>query len=445
MKFYAKSPGNEGYIKNMEVIGFHDLNGVYAFQPALYKTGDGKYYIYYGSMKGGGVNILDVTDPAKPELVNWLKCADATIHKNQSTPKVQVCDDLLLVAMGGGIPLLHSTDPIRDTNEGGLKIYSLKEDPVHPQLLSVWDTGKPSGTVHRFCYNGGRYAHLSAEAPGFTGFIYRIIDIADPTKPMEVGRWWHDGQYLGNKTQKELDAMGPEDAGGVHCVYVLDDLAYLSCCGQGFKILDVSDVAQPKTIGELPMTPPFSGRLAGARSHTFLPIIGTNFAIGTHEGERFFCFSKADLEASGAQPMNNLVMIDVSNPADPVMVSQFPYPEVPEDFPFPNFNFCGLEKAGPFGPHNLHEPMTNKTWIENNPNRAYNCYFHAGLRVYDISDPYYVKELAYFIPPNPEKLYYDVATPGPVLGTAEDCVVDDRGNIFLNTMQDGMYVLRLTI
>ena len=34
--FYAKSPENQGYIKNMEVVGFCDLNGVNAFQMALH-------------------------------------------------------------------------------------------------------------------------------------------------------------------------------------------------------------------------------------------------------------------------------------------------------------------------------------------------------------------------------------------------------------------------
>ena len=29
MKFYAKSPGNEGYIKNMEVVSFHDADNHY--------------------------------------------------------------------------------------------------------------------------------------------------------------------------------------------------------------------------------------------------------------------------------------------------------------------------------------------------------------------------------------------------------------------------------
>lgn len=52
--FYAKSPENQGYIKNMEVVGFCDLNGVNAFQMALHKTDDGRYYMYCGSFRGPG-------------------------------------------------------------------------------------------------------------------------------------------------------------------------------------------------------------------------------------------------------------------------------------------------------------------------------------------------------------------------------------------------------
>lgn len=36
--------------------------------------------------------------------------------------------------------------------------------------------------------------------------------------------------------------------------------------------------------------------------------------------------------------MNNLHMVDVSDPTRPTLIAEFPYPEVPEDFPYPNFN-----------------------------------------------------------------------------------------------------------
>ena len=89
--------------------------------------------------------------------------------------------------------------------------------------------------------------------------------------------------------------------------------------------------------------------------------------------------------------MNNLHMIDISDPTDPQLVAEFPYPEVPENYPWPNFNTAGMDGAqGPFGPHNIHEPMSNKPWLDQNPNRVYCCYFHAGMRVYDVSGPYYI-------------------------------------------------------
>ena len=99
--FYAKSEKNQGYIKNLEVIGFSDLNGVNAFQMALYKTGE-KYYMYCGSFKGAGVNIIDVTDPTKPEVAGCVYVSDPKVYFAQSTPKVQVADGLLIVALGGG-------------------------------------------------------------------------------------------------------------------------------------------------------------------------------------------------------------------------------------------------------------------------------------------------------------------------------------------------------
>ena len=75
--------------------------------------------------------------------------------------------------------------------------------------------------------------------------------------------------------------------------------------------------------------------------------------------------------------------------------------------------------------------------------RIYDCYFHADLRVYDVSDPYVPKEIAYFIPPDPEELCFELEMANKPFGTTEDCVVDDRGYIYVNTMHDGLYILRV--
>jgi len=124
------------------------------------------------------------------------------------------------------------------------------------------------------------------------------------------------------------------------------------------------------------------------------------------------------------------------------LVSFFPYPEVPEDYPFDDFNDCGLGCQGPLGPHNIHEPMQNKPYLDRDPNRVYCCYFHAGLRVYDVSNPYNIKEIAYFIPPTPEWNNYP-GWPGPLLPETEDLIVDDRGYIMMNGLDLGLYILKM--
>ncbi|MCR5667200.1 MAG: hypothetical protein K6G01_10245 [Eubacterium sp.] len=448
--FYAKSEDNKGYIKNMEVIGYHDLNNVMAFQMALHKTEDGKYYLYCGSFKGAGVTILDVTDPTNPISKDYFELCDPKKYKKQSVPKIQIADNLMIAALGGGIPYLHGVK-WEDKNISGINIYSI-EDPLHPKLLSHWETGYEGGMgVHRFMYNGGPYLYLTSDCPGYIAEILRILDISDPKKTKEVGRFWKPEQFADGQKDGTYPIGHMDEKNWPHLhgpAYVQDGLAYCGDFSGAGVILDMKDVTRPKFLGEIRLTGPFSGKRAGARCHTFLPLKGRGLAVLTNEGDRFMSFNKESFDKKkdpingGRQPMNNLHMIDVSDPSDPVLIAEFPYPEVPKDFPYPNFNDCGIGCQGPFGPHNVHEPM-DKNGLESDPNRVYCCYFHAGMRVYDVSDPYYIKELGYFIPPNPEKPLFDVPKPGPLLGTAEDCIVDDRGNIYMDTFHDGVYILRL--
>ena len=378
--FYAKSETNRGYIKNLEVVGFSDLAGVNAFQMALYKTGD-RYYMYCGSFKGAGVNIVDVTDPAHPTVVGCVYVSDPKVYFAQSTPKVQVADGKLIVALGGGVPFLHGIKP-GDPAMDGLQIYDIAADPLHPRLLSHWRTGVPNGMgVHRFAYNGGKYVYMPAECPGFVGFIVRILDISDPEQPVEAGRWWMPEQFKDGMIEGTYPVGhdAEKDWAMCHaCTLSADhpDRLFMGYFGGGGVILNISDPTRPKLIAQLKVQPPFTGKLCGARCHTFLPLTGRDFAVLTNEGERFPFFTKEKImnagKRSGAQPMNNLHMIDISDPADPTLVAEFPYPEVPKDFPWPNFNDCGVGAPGPFGPHNVHEPM-GKPWLQDDPNRVYCC------------------------------------------------------------------------
>ena len=450
-KFYGKSPGNEGYIKNLEVLGYHDAEGANLFQMALHKTESGQYYLYCSGFASLGIVIMDVTDPTAPRFVQKFLPVDPEEYPATRSPKVQVADGLLLVALssGGGPALLNMSRESAVKRIGGLRIFDIKQDPEHPVFLGEWENGVPEGYgVHRFCYNGGRYVHLSSDAPGFFGMIYRIIDIEDPKRPVEIGRWWLPEQFVDGTTENDYNPAMPHtpefmDKGHLHGPpYVVGDKAYLGYSGAGLCVLDVSDFTRPKLLGRLCLRPAFGGRLSGSRCHTALPLQGRDLVVVTNEGERFAWFDPARINHV-PQPMNNLHMIDVRDPRNPTLIAEFPYPEVPEDFPCRNFNECGLGMQGPFGPHNVHEPMTGKPYLEQRNDIVYCCYFHAGLRIFDVSDPYYIKEKAYFIPPNPEKRRFKQYT-GPLLATTEDVVVDDRGIIYIDAMEDGLYILKKT-
>lgn len=454
-QFYAKGEGNEGYIKNLEVLSFCDMDQTCGmFQMALYKTKEGRYLLYGAAFAAGpagvGVMITDVTDPRNPVFIKKFLPFDLEEYPTTSIPKIQIADDLMILAMtsgGGPGALVDKEQQAQIKSEQGIRIYSLKDDPENPEFLSYWDCGVPhSMGVHRFMYNGGDYVHLSAEAMEFEGLIYRIINISDPTHPVEEGRWWAPHQYADGYPGRTVDHSAmhvPDfmDKGWLHGPpFVVGDKAYMGYCGDGLYVLDVSDFKRPRALGNLKFMPAFSSRLAGARTHTALPLPGRDLCVVMNEGERFEFFK--DGQITEAQALNNIHMIDVRNPENPVLIAEFPYPEVPEDFPAPNFNTYGLGVPGPFGPHNLHEPMSGKPWLEQRGDVVYDAYFHAGLRIYDVSDPFYIKEKAYFIPPNPTSRFFPF--PGPHIASAEDVVVDDRGYIYLDALDDGFYILKKT-
>lgn len=158
--------------------------------------------------------------------------------------------------------------------------------------------------------------------------IYRIVDIADPTAPTEAGRWWMPNQFADGYPGRSF-ALG-----ALHCPefmgkdwlhgppYVVGDKAYLGYSGAGLVVLDISDVTQPRCLGNLRMLPLFGSELAGARTHTALPLPGRDLVVVTNEGERYSTFDPIKLKkANRAQAMNNLHMIDVRDPARPTLIN----------------------------------------------------------------------------------------------------------------------------
>src|SRR5439155_224680 len=89
--------------------------------------------------------------------------------------------------------------------------------------------------------------YLSPEMEGYVGNIMLILDLADPSRPQEVGRWWMPGQWTaGGET--------PSWSGRHHrCHHPirLGNRLYVSYWHGGFVILDMEDIAKPRAPREV--------------------------------------------------------------------------------------------------------------------------------------------------------------------------------------------------
>ncbi len=152
-------------------------------------------YAYLATYYDGVLVIIDVANPAAPELVGFL-----------DTPGMGTN-----LAVRGN--LVYLTDLLN-----GLHIIDTV-DPVWPVEISLYRTpGAPWDVVLV-----GNYAYVADWAGGL-----RILEISDPANPYEVG------------------AYTPSQACG--SVSIVGDYAYLSC-SDAFRIVDVKNPSSPFEVG----------------------------------------------------------------------------------------------------------------------------------------------------------------------------------------------------
>lgn len=391
----------------IELVGYHDLSGRPGFKMGIQQVSE-KWYLYLGHLWHRGWSVLDVTDPADPVLLEYIQGPE-----NTWTIQVQVADGLMVTALekpteGWGIP----TDLPFD--EGAL-VWDVASDPAHPQLIGKYST-RGTGT-HRNYYSGGRYAYMAANPDGFFGGILCIVDLSEPSHPVEVSRWWYSGQNLSAGETPEYKAYfhGP--------AYVVGDRAYLSYGQVGMVILDISDIYSPKMVSRVSFGD--LGSFLGC--HSAVPIPGRNLVVVN---------SEAILEGEG-DSLNYVFVVDISNEDQPKILSSFPMPSPSPELPYRNY----YEKGGRFGPHNQHH-FQGQSDLLDSPNFSFMTYFNAGLRVYTTEDPLSPKEIAYFVPSDPEVRRGTL--PSQLVTQFEDVLVDSRGFIYCTDKNHGLFILKLT-
>src|SRR3989442_7794395 len=392
---------------NVRAVAYSEVDGRPPFKLSIQER-NGRWYLYMGHLWHRGWTVLDVTDPSKPSVANFIPGP-----ANTWTIQMEIADGTMVTALEKIAPGWGGD--AAQPNDEGVVIWSVA-DPVRPQRLGQYKTGG-TGT-HRNFYSGGRYVHLAAGMPGYSGNIYVIVDIGNPANPVEAGRWWVPGQHVagGETPKRDVSVHGPP--------YVVGDLAYVPYGEAGLVILDIADVARPQLVGQLPYTPPL---ISFIRAHSVLPLPTRKLAVGNSEAIQEDC----------KEPLNHASVVDVANPARPVLLAIFPLPAPPPSSRYRDF----CDKGGRFGPHNVNQ-LHHNPFVDRSDTLVYLTYFNAGLRIVDIADARLPREVGYFIPPDPTRRYGTL--PKKLVVQSEDVLVDARGYIYLTEKNQGLWILQYT-
>jgi hypothetical protein len=404
------------YVRNMKLIGYSDQGG----RPDGVQLMVNKGHAFVGHMFSKGFSVIDVRDPRKPKPVKYVAAP-----ANTWTIHLQTHGDLLLVinakdmfaasefqderhyykgALGHKVGTSDATQA-RDWT-AGLAVYDIA-DPAEPRPIGFMPVA--GGGIHRIWYVGGRWAYVSALLDGFTDYIFMTVDMADPTRPTEAGRYWLPGM---NTAAGERPDWPPTRRNGLHHAIVHRDTAYAAWRDAGLVMIDVADRAAPKLITHRNWSPPYGGG-----THNCLPLPDRQLLVVADEAVLDNC----------EDGIKYIWMFDIREPANPVSISTFPTP-AEADYP---------RKGAHFGPHNIHE---NRPDAMVSSDTIFATYQNAGIRVFDIRNPYRPDEIAAFVPPAPARLVDHRPNRAKIIQTC-DVWVSANGLVYSSDYNGGLYIL----
>ena len=385
-----------------------------------------------------------LSDPANPRIVATITLADTTSHSH----KARVAGDIMIVnhernptaigrradelprvraqlaqALGRAPSRAELAQKLSVTEEAVLEIEEEAQRGYHNGGFKIYDVSKPASPkeivhqrtggigVHRFDMDES-YAYISTEMAGYVGNILVIYDIRDPQHPSEVSRWWMPGQHIAGGEKPSW----PGRQHRLHHALRYGNEMWASCWHGGFSIVDVSDLAKPKTVGAYNYHPLFP-----EPTHTVRPVPvrldGRRIALSIDEEDQ--AQSASEEAARRGRAHACMLTFDVTDPGAIKPLAQFQVSDL--DSPF------SRTPGARFGAHQFAE-RTQGTLV-------YAVWFGGGLRIIDVADPLTPKEVGWFIP-EPAG-----GRPAP---QSNDVTLDDRGLIYLVDRNVGFDILEQT-
>ncbi len=270
--------------------------------------------------------------------------------------------------------------------DDGVSIVDVR-DPADPVLASVYDSPETAGTWD--VKAAGGYAYV---APQYSGYGLVILDVSDPSSPQLVTNYSHsrvtsthnvwvdEGRgvvYLASNTTGEVEVVDVSDpanplhlgsfgasSGDIHDVMVQNDVLYASFLSGGLYLASVAGAPVPSLLGSVDYPDAFT--------HNAWPTTDGDYVLTTDEYAgayiRIWDVSSPQniVQAAtyridaGTTPHNvivrnryafisyytaGLVVLDISDPENPVEVGQF------DTYPGPDGGFDGAWGVYPFDDH----------------------------------------------------------------------------------------------
>jgi hypothetical protein len=435
--------------KNMELVGYSDLQGRSAYQPTIHKQGD-RWIAYIGhhggeamnsltgKMEPNGTSVVDVTDPRNPKYLAHIPGDPRNPGPGESggAQMVRVCD-------GSELPRADKSKVflLRTRGTDSHEMWDVT-DPAKPSRVDVIETGMRD--THKSwweCDTG--MAFMVSGVPGWRAKrMLQVYDLSDPTEPVFIRNFGLPGQEPGATGPVPSDMHGVMSTGPKgNRVYA----AYGTTRSGVIEILDrdklIHGPKEPTTANlEYPMIarldlPPDVG------AHTTYPLIGMDvpeFVDFGKSAKRDFIVTVGETTDNECHAMQQMMHIfDITDESKIFGVSSWFVPES-------SGHFCS--RGGRFGTHSTNENMTPIYYKR----LIFVAHFNAGVRAVDVRDPYNPREVAYYIPAITDKT--DKRCVGK--GAAQECKiaiqtnnveVDDRGYIYIvDRANTGMHILQLT-
>jgi plastocyanin len=210
-------------------------------------------HLYYSTISDR-LYVYDISDPAKPKLLDSMKADARLLNDLSTTPEEKI-----------GV----FTREGASNRKNGIVFFD-PTDPAHLRIISEY-TETVTGGVHSAFINT-HYVYLTDDATG----SLRVIDFQDPSHPKEVARWETQNPYAEIlKTPFGSLASGRY----LHDLYVKDGLAYLAYWRDGLVILDVGNGIK----GGSPEHP----QLVSQYKYNHYELYGDGWLAGTHSAFRY--------------------------------------------------------------------------------------------------------------------------------------------------------------